>query len=437
MEFIRKKIIKSWAKEFKGEYLIYEPKTIRDVKEILHNKKKIISSGGLRSYGDSAINENIINSKYFDKIISFDEKIGVLKAQSGITIKALLNFLIPKGWFLKVTPGTKYATLGGCIASDVHGKEHHKEGCFSECVNDIKIITNQKDTIIFSKKDSPELFKATCGGMGLTGFIAEATIQCKQIKSSKIQFKKKLNKNLNDVFLCFENFKNFNYSVAWIDTIKKKKEFNSIFIIGEFFQDLKFSIKKKSKISILFNLKIINNLTIILFNKFYFFWNQLNTKSGVIEYDSFFYPLDKVNNWYKLYGNNGFVQYQFIVPKLLSKAAILEVLNYMNDKKFYSSLAVLKLHGVQNQNYLSFPMSGYSLAMDFPANKKTFYHLRELDKIILKYEGKIYLTKDCRMDKILFNKSYPQYKEILKIKKKYNILNFSSKQSERFGINEN
>ena len=319
----------------------------------------------------------------------------------------------------------------------MHGKEHHKEGCFSECVIDIKIITNQKDTIKFTKKDSPELFKATCGGMGLTGFIAEATIQCKQIKSSKIQFKKKLNKNLNDVFLCFENFNESTYSVAWIDTIKKKKEFNSIFIIGEFIKDLKFSIKKKTRISILFNLKIINNLTIILFNKLYFFWNQLNRKSDFIEYDNFFYPLDKINNWYKLYGKNGFVQYQFVVPKLLSKTAILEVLNYMNDKKFYSSLAVLKLHGAQNQNYLSFPMSGYSLAMDFPANKKTFHHLKELDKIILKYQGKIYLTKDSRMDRILFNKSYPQSKEILKIKKKYNIFNFSSKQSERLEINEN
>ena len=437
MKFIRKKIIKSWAKEFKGEYFIYEPKTNQDVKEILHNKRNIISSGGLRSYGDSAINENIINSKNFDKIITFDEKIGVLKAQSGITIEALLKFLIPKGWFLKVTPGTKYATLGGCIASDVHGKEHHKEGCFSECVIDIKIITNQKDTIKFTKKDSPELFKATCGGMGLTGFIVEATIQCKQIKSSKIQFKKKLNKNLNDVFLCFENFKESTYSVAWIDTIKKKKEFNSIFIIGEFIKDLKFSTKKKLRISILFNFKIINNLTIILFNKLYFFWNQLNRKSDFIDYDNFFYPLDKINNWYKLYGKNGFVQYQFVVPKLLSKTAILEVLNYMNDKKFYSSLAVLKLHGAQNQNYLSFPMSGYSLAMDFPANKKTFHHLKELDKIILKYQGKVYLTKDSRMDRILFNKSYPQSKEILKIKKKYNIFNFSSKQSERLEINEN
>ena len=436
MEFIKKKNIKSWAKEFNGEYRIYEPKTAQDVKEILHNKKNIISSGGFRSYGDSAVNENIINSKNFNKIISFDEKNGVLRAQSGVTIEVLLNFLIPKGWFLKVTPGTKYATLGGCIASDVHGKEHHKDGCFSESVKNIKIITNQKETIVFSKKDFPELFKATCGGMGLTGFITEATIQCKQIKSSKIKFKKKLNKSLDDIFSCFENFREFTYSVAWIDTIKKKKEFNSIFIIGEFFHDLKFSIRKKPNFSILFNLNIINNFTIFLFNKLYFFWNNLNRKSGIIDYNSFFYPLDKINNWHKLYGNNGFVQYQFIVPKLLSKTAILEVLNYMNDKKFYSSLAVLKLHGAQNQNYLSFPMSGYSLAMDFPANEKTLYHLKELDKIVVKYQGKIYLTKDSRMDGILFNKIYPQIEEILNIKKKYKIFNFSSKQSERLGIYE-
>src|SRR5210317_436214 len=143
MGFIKKKNIRSWAKEFSGEFFIYEPKTVQDVNKILQDKKNIIPSGRLRSYGDSAVNINIINSKSFNKIIFFDERIGVLRAQSGVTIENLLNFLIPKGWFIKVTPGTKYATLGGCIASDVHGKEHHKEGCFSESVKSLKIITNK------------------------------------------------------------------------------------------------------------------------------------------------------------------------------------------------------------------------------------------------------------------------------------------------------
>ena len=150
----------------------------------------------------------------------------------------------------------------------------------------------------------------------------------------------------------------------------------------------------------------------------------------------FFYPLDKINNWHKLYGVSGFVQYQFIVPKIFSKKAILEVFNYMNDNNFYSSLAVLKLHGKKNENYLSFPISGYSLAMDFPINKKTFLHLDELDKIILKYQGKIYLTKDSRLEKNMFRKIYPQFHKILKVKNKYKIMNFSSEQSKRLGINE-
>ena len=372
MEFIKKNKIKSWAKEFNGNYKVCEPETIQDIKEVLKSKKNIISSGGLRSYGDSAINENIISSINFNKIISFDDRSGVLKAQSGVTIEKLLNFLIPKGWFLKVTPGTKYATLGGCIASDVHGKEHHKEGCFSESLIDVQIITNHKKTINFNKNNFPELFKATCGGMGLTGFITEATIKCKQIKSSKIKYKKILNKTLDDVFLCFENYEKSTYSVAWIDTVKKK-DINSIFIVGEFLQDLQFLTEKKQKLSIPFNLKIINNLTIILFNKLYLLWNYLSKKTGITDYDSFFYPLDSINNWHKLYGKSGFVQYQFIIPKLLSRSAIHEVLNYMNDNNFYSSLAVLKLHGVQNKNYLSFPVSGYSLAVDFPANNKTFH----------------------------------------------------------------
>ena len=132
MDFINKKKIKSWGKTYFGNYYLYKPTTIDEIKKLLSKNKKLISSGGFRSYGDSAINEVIINSKYFNKIINFDEEKGILTAESGITINEMINFLLPKGWFLKVTPGTKFATLGGCIASDVHGKEHHLEGCFSE-----------------------------------------------------------------------------------------------------------------------------------------------------------------------------------------------------------------------------------------------------------------------------------------------------------------
>ena len=348
----------------------------------------------------------------------------------------MINFLLIKGWFLKVTPGTKFATLGGCIASDVHGKEHHKEGCFSENLKTIKLIINKKKMIKINRTNQPKLFKSTCGGMGLTGFITEAEIKCKKITSSSIKYQKRINKNLDDVFTCFEKFQKLTYSVAWIDTINYKKDYRSVFLIGEFFKDSKFVLNKDFKIRIPIKIKLINNLVIKLFNNFYFYWNQINKKKGLTNYDSFFYPLDKIKDWYKLYGAKGFVQYQFIVPKTKSKKAIFEVLNFMNNNKFYSSLAVLKLHGKNNSNYLSFPLSGYSLAMDFPVQKKTYLYLKKIDEIVMKYDGKVYLTKDVRLEKNTFRKFYPKYFEIVSIRKKYKIFNFLSKQSKRLGLND-
>ena len=178
MDTIEKKKIRSWAHEFKGKFQLNYPKNIDEIKSCLNEENEIIPSGGFRSYGDSAISENIISSKYLNKIIKFEDSLGILKVQSGVTIDQMINFLIERGWFLKVSPGTKFATLGGCIASDVHGKEHHKEGCFSESVLKIKMLINKNQIIEFTKDSHPDLFKATCGGMGLTGFIIEAEIKC-------------------------------------------------------------------------------------------------------------------------------------------------------------------------------------------------------------------------------------------------------------------
>ena len=436
MDFINLKKIKSWAKYYFGNYRIYQPRKIDDVKELLSKNPKLISAGGFRSYGDSAINEVIINSKYFNKIISFDEERGILKAESGITINEMIKFLLPKGWFLKVTPGTKFATLGGCIASDVHGKEHHKEGCFSKNLIKIKLLINKQDVIEFDGTSHPDLFKATCGGMGLTGFIIEAEIQCKKIKSSYIIFNKVVNYNIDEVFSCFEKYSNSNYSVAWLDTKKTKNNYKSIFTHGDFCDKPKLKLENNLILKIPINIKVINNLTIKLFNSFYFFWNLLNPKRGKVNYEGFFYPLDKIKNWYKLYGKNGFLQYQFIIPKENAKEAILEILDYLNNINCLSSLAVLKLHGNKNSNYMSFPISGYSLAMDFPYSKRINAILTELDKIVLKYKGRVYLSKDTRLSSFYFSKFYNQFEEVINVRKKYNIFNFSSNQSKRIGINE-
>ncbi len=272
--------------------------------------------------------------------------------------------------------------------------------------------------------------------MGLTGFIIEAEIKCKKIKSSKIIFNKIINYNIDEVFSCFEKFMGSNYSVAWLDTKKNKNNFKSIFIHGEFCEKSKLSLNNNSILKIPFNIKVINNLSIKIFNYLYFFWNSLSMKKGKTSYENFFYPLDKVKNWNKLYGKDGFLQYQFIVPKENAKEAILEVLDYLNKANYLSSLAVLKLHGKKNSNFISFPISGYSLALDFPYNNKINLILTELDKIISKFKGRVYLTKDSRLTSYFFKKFYLQFEEIIKVRKKYNIFNFSSNQSKRIGIDE-
>ena len=226
----------------------------------------------------------------------------------------MINFLIERGWFLKVSPGTKFATLGGCIASDVHGKEHHKEGCFSESVLKIKMLINKNQIIEFTKDSHPDLFKATCGGMGLTGFIIEAEIKCKKVLSSEIKYKKVLTNNLDNLFEKFEKFEEYNYSVAWLDT-KKEIEIIDQFLLVENLAPSKSSKFQIKNITIPFKFNFINNFTINIFNLLYFYFCKISKKNGYLNYNKFFYPLDGLNNWYKLYGKNGFLQYQFIIPK--------------------------------------------------------------------------------------------------------------------------
>ena len=183
--------------------------------------------------------------------------------------------------------------------------------------------------------------------MGLTGFIYEATIKCKKINSSQIKYNKTLNENLDNLFKCFDKHSDANYSVAWLDTKKRNNGYRSVFSYGSFSENNKFNLIKERVFKIPMKIKIINSFSIFLFNNFYYYWNKINKKKGLVEFNKFFYPLDKLENWIKLYGNEGFIQYQFIIPKQKGKEGIELILNYLNKNNFASSLAVLKLYGDQ------------------------------------------------------------------------------------------
>ena len=430
--------LKSW-----GNYPIIINKSLNFNEEgvlqtIIANNNELIPFGNGRSYGDSALSKNIINVKPHNYFLNFNESEGILHIQSGVLLSEILNIFVPKGWFLKITPGTKLITVGGAIASDVHGKNHHVEGCFSECVEELNLLLSDGAIVNCSKTKNVELFRATCGGMGLTGVILDAKIILKKINSKHINQTTIKTKNLKETFDAFEKYKGKPYSVAWIDCLAKGDNIGKcLLMVGDFDDDgdLDYGIKKKLNIPFNFPTFALNTLSVKAFNWLYYGKVRKLVSKQKVDIDTFFYPLDAIDNWNRIYGKNGFTQYQFILPIETSFIGLEEILKSISDSGKGSFLAVLKLYGKANENYLSFPMEGYSLALDFKIEKGLFELLDELDKIVLKYKGRIYLSKDVRVSKETFEKGYPSIDIFRSLREKYKLTKkFNSLQSKRVEI---
>jgi len=428
----------SWGMYPKVGNRVFEYDKETALAQVISEHDDLIPYGNGRSYGDSALSTNIINVKPKDYFLDFNEKSGLLHIQAGVQFSEILELYIPRGWFLKVTPGTKLITVGGAIASDVHGKNHHTEGCFSECVQEFRMMLADGEIVICSKETTPELFKATCGGMGLTGIILDAKIYLKKINSQYIDQVTIKTKNLKETFEAFKEYQDKPYSVAWIDCLAKDKEIGKcLLMVGDFRDDGKLDYKKKSQLSIPLNFPsfALSNLSVRAFNWFYYGKAKDGVSKQKVDIDTFFYPLDAIGHWNRIYGKNGFTQYQFILPKETSYEGLENILTAISNSGKGSFLAVLKLYGKANDNYLSFPIEGYSLALDFKIEKGLFELLDKLDEIVVKYQGRIYLTKDVRVKKETFEKGYP-YIETFRQYRKENKMDakFQSLQSKRVGI---
>ena len=421
--------IENTVLEFEGE---------SELRDILKKNKNLIPFGNGRSYGDSALNRIILDVKSQNKFLEFDREKGILSVQSGVLFSEILGVIVPKGWFLTVTPGTKLITLGGAIASDVHGKNHHVEGCFSKCVLSFSIMMADGKVVSCSKKSNPELFRATCGGMGLTGVILDAKISLTKINSKSINQTTIKNSNLKETFEAFKKYGDANYSVAWIDCLANNESVGrSLLTIGEFRDDgdLDYRLQQKATVPNGFPSYMLNSLTVKLFNWFYYSKNRQLVSSKVVDIDTFFYPLDSIAHWNRIYGKNGFVQYQFILPLANSYSGLAEILKVIASSKRGSFLAVLKLYGEANDNYLSFPMKGYSLALDFKLEKGVFELMDRLNGIVKKNHGRIYLAKDACVDEDTFSQGYECIEAFRAFRKKHKMSNkFGSLQSKRVDI---
>jgi len=429
--------LNSWGMYPKIENRVFKFSSEKSLESIIKDNESLIAYGNGRSYGDSALSKNIIEVKPYNYFMAFDENSGLLHVQAGVLLSEILESFVPRGWFLKVTPGTKLITIGGAIAS-VHGKNHHVEGCFSECVESFKIMLADGEVVECSKEQRADLFNATCGGMGLTGVIVEAKIYLKKINSKYISQTTIKTKNLKETFDAFEEYSSSPYSVAWIDCLAKDNEIGKcLLMVGDFKDDGDLSYQKKSKISIPFNFPsfALNNYTVRAFNWLYYGKVRQRISTQKVDIDTFFYPLDAIENWNRIYGKGGFTQYQCILPKEMSYEGLKEVLRTISDSGKGSFLAVLKLYGKENENYLSFPIEGYSLALDFKIEDGLFELLEELDKIVLKYKGRIYLTKDVNVKKETFEQGYPHIEKFRAFRKENKMdEKFQSLQSKRVGV---
>lgn len=397
-----------------------------------------IARGLGRSYGDSALGEQVICTRHLDHFLAFDDATGLLTCEAGVSLDAILRVVVPHGWFLPVTPGTRFVTVGGAIASDVHGKNHHGEGTFCRHVQAIDILLGNGEAVTASLTENPDLFRATCGGMGLTGVILCAVVQLKPIAASDILETTIKTPCLDAVLDAFDAHAGATYSVAWIDCLARGKRLGrSLLMLGEHAAHGPLVVQPHRALPVPFNMPavLLNRATVQAFNTLYYARVRQGRSSRRIPFEPFFYPLDALSDWNRLYGRPGLVQYQFVLPKAAGVAGLREVLGRIVQSGRGSFLAVLKAFGPANGNLLSFPIEGYTLALDFKVEPAVFELLQALDRIVLHHGGRLYLTKDARMSEAMFKASYPQWQAFEAVRARWHAHGrFASAQSRRLGL---
>lgn len=393
----------------------------------------LIARGLGRGYGDCALAPRVLDSRHLDHLLDFDPASGLLTCAAGVPLADILHVFVPRGWFLTVTPGTRFVSVGGAIASDVHGKNHHIEGSFCDHVAGLDILLGNGERVHASASERPDLFHATCGGMGLTGVILAASLRLKPIRSASVIETTVKAGDLDAVLAGFAEHSNATYSVAWIDCLARGSRLGrSLLMLGEHADNGQLVLSARPPLSVPLDAPagLLNRTSMQTFNALYYGRGRPGTRQVALE--SFFYPLDTLADWNRLYGRAGFVQYQFLVPDAAALRVILERIAASGRGSF---LAVLKVFGKGNGNLLSFPHQGYTLALDFKAEPAVFDLLDSLDRLVLDHGGRLYLAKDARMAAATFQAGYPLWQEFESVRARYHAVGkFASALSRRLKL---
>lgn len=414
--------LSGWGNYPVSDVRVGTPRYLDEVSSWLEGAGSLIPRGNGRSYGDAALNPELTLSMLaLSRVRAFDRARGRIAVEAGVLLSDLLPLLVDSGWFPPVTPGTKFVSIGGMAAADVHGKNHHGVGSFAHHVESLEIMSADGEVRNCSPRDNTQLFEATLGGMGLTGLILTVTFRLIPIQTAWMRQETVPCNDLDAVMTAFEDSSPWTYSVAWIDCLARGRDLGrSLLYRAEHAQPQElpakwradpFTFPTRPQFSVPFFLpgSLLNGGTVRGFNRLYYRRNAARAGEKLVDIDSYFYPLDSIREWNRMYGRAGFVQHQSVLPLGESADGLRALLEHVGEAGSGSFLAVLKRLG-PGRSGLSFPMEGYTLALDFPVTAQNLRLLSGLDAIVEKHGGRIYLAKDARAGRSVVTTGYGDMK---------------------------
>lgn len=424
MSDTQRRVISGWGRTSPITASVAQPDLAETVSAIVERSDRIVARGLGRSYGDAAqVGGGLtLDMTNLDRIVAFDESTGVVDVEAGVSLDHLIRTLTPRGWFVPVTPGTRYVTVAGAIASDVHGKNHHAVGSFGQHILDLTLVTADGSLRTVSPESDSDVFWATVGGMGLTGVILGARVQLRAVETAKILATTQRAGDLDELMADMSSIDaDVPYSVAWVDTTARGKRFGRGLIShGDHAKRDEipvgadpFALGLPETVEVPVDLPAItlNRLTVSAFNELWFRKAPKSATPQLTSLADFFHPLDMVSKWNRIYGRPGFVQYQFVVPDsgadLIGKS--IRAITATGGASF---LTVLKRFGPGNEAPMSFPIEGWTLALDIPARIDGLERvLDKLDEKVAEAGGRVYLSKDARLRPELLATMYPRLSE--------------------------
>ncbi|SHN49872.1 FAD-binding oxidoreductase [Erythrobacter sanguineus] len=435
-------MLSGWGRFPQQWCALHQPRSEDELRALLVQGPRIARGNG-RGYGDCAMQRNAtLEMRGFSRMLAFEAETGQLVAEAGVMLADVIATFLPRGWFVPVTPGTKFVTIGGMVASDVHGKNHHRVGTFGRFVDWIDLMGEDGEVRRCSPQENAELFGWTIGGMGLTGVILRVAFRLRRVESAYIRQTTLPARNLDHVMALFEEHQAATYSVAWIDCLNTGSGLGrSALMLGEHARAdelprdrraAPFAVPKKRARTIPIDLPraALGRMTVKAFNALYYRNARAAAGEKLVDWDSYFYPLDAILEWNRIYGSRGFMQFQCVLPLASAHAGLGELLRAITASGQSSFLSVLKRMGAEHGPF-SFPLEGYTLALDFPFSQEAARLIERLDAITLDHGGRFYLAKDARMSAATLRRSDHRADAFTVLRHDKGMTNFRSSQSER------